>query len=193
MQDLQAADDAGCTGLLLVIPTRTYDVMEMLSVSLSSADLDSPDLHVSLQVQMPHRVQDSGETLYIFCCTQEACAARTDSWRAYRHAAPQSHSPPRKHQAADQPAQAQSLSRASVGRTMHSGHEPECEGSLLAQTDDWGLGSSDWGAETSQSQDADVSEINAALDQLSMQPTKPIQVLLDPLHKAPSLTRKAWS
>lgn len=76
---------------------------------------------------------------------------------------------------------------------MHPGHKPGREGSPLAQTDDWGLGNSDWGADTSQSRDADVSEINAALDQLSMQPTKPIQVLVDPLHEAPSFTRNAWS
>ena len=76
---------------------------------------------------------------------------------------------------------------------MHSGHEPGHEGSLLAQTDDWGLGSSDWGAESSQSWDTDVSDINAALDQLSMQPTKPVQVPLDPLDALISLASEAWS
>ena len=52
----------------------------------------SYDLYASMQVELPshsHVTGDVTQTIYIFCCTQEGCAARADSWRAFKQISPQ--------------------------------------------------------------------------------------------------------
>ena len=141
----------------------------------------SYDLYASMQVELPSDNHVSGDvthTSYIFCCTQKGCAARTDSWRAFKQISPQ---PGSLTEGAQQGSgNAKSSARAALSASATAATEPkqhmQPDWSAASETDTWGLGSNEWGSSAGKPEESDFMELNSALDQLSMRPPPPLQV-----------------
>lgn len=161
-----------------------------------------------------HSSGNTAQTVHIFCCTQESCAARSDSWRAFTHVSPRGEGSEGNRQDTNQSPSASGRQTSSVSAAeVHKHHEGSCDakadawdlssnawgiesrqneahstsgtepqapsldaaqvpkGSAAAETDTWGLSSDDWGISNAEPAGADVTELNSALEELSMQPT----------------------
>lgn len=140
-----------------------------------------------MQVELPshsHVTGDVTQTIYIFCCTQEGCAARADSWRAFKQTSPQ---PGSLTEGAQGRLDSKSSACAALSASASAATEPkqhmQPDWSAAPETDTWGLSSNEWGSSAGKPEDSDFLELNSALDQLSMRPPPSLQVaVLDILY-----------
>ena len=138
------------------------------------------DLYASMQVELPSDSRVSGDvthTIYFFCCAQEGCAARIDSWRAFKQISPQ---PGSLTEGAQGRGDAKSLAHAALSASASAATEPkqhmQPDWPAASETDTWGLSSNEWGSSTGKAEESDFMELNSALDHLSMRPPPPLQV-----------------
>lgn len=129
----------------------------------------------TLQVQLPsvtHGTEDTTQTIYVFCCTNESCASHTDSWRAFSHAVPIQG-------CNDHTTHNHSSRRAASGpQTDSTIATGTSTGPAAAGTDAWGIASDDWGVSAHEPAEADAAELHTALQQLSVQSALHQQVRL---------------
>lgn len=66
----------------------------------------------------------------------------------------------------------------SASRAPQTKQAVQPDSSATAATDTWGLSSEDWGVSAGEPGENDIMDLNAALEELSVQPVHPAQVSL---------------